>query len=191
MKIGFQFSERSQDLDFRIFYTSHFVQRYEVGEPERNRSPVKDSVDEITIVQKIREALPQIAEIAYGDPDAEGVIVSEHKRFIMVFALIEMASGYQLNLITTSPSLKFKAKSAKDYTIKVNPIFEVFFEAPLSYALKVGILADIESLAMDLEDQGTFHLGGDLMDYWVERTGPAFYVFQADWAMPVHEVHVS
>lgn len=191
MNPGFQFEKTIDGVSFRVVYTRHFVERYEVGDPTQNRKPVKQTVDETTIRSKIEEALEQVSDIAAGDKDAEGVIVSQHAKFVMLFALIQRQDGFQLNMVTTSPSLKFQAKSPSDYIIKVNPFFEVIFTAPLSFALKVSILADIADNAMDLEDGGTFHLGGELMDYWAERTGMKFHVVQADWAKSVYEVQVS
>src|SRR3990170_668948 len=188
---GFQFLTRVDEVPFRVIYTKHFVERYELGDPTRNRKPVKQTIDEAMIRAKIEEALSQIAEIAAGDNDAEGVIVSQHLKFVMLFALIEREGGFQINMTTTSPGLNFKARSPSDYVIKVNPTFEVTFTSPLSYALKVSVLADIAANGEDLEDSGTFHLGGDLMDYWVERSGMKFHVVQADWMKPVYEVQVS
>jgi hypothetical protein len=109
----------------------------------------------------------------------------------MVFAVIERQDGFQVNMVSTSPGLNFKARSPKDYTITVNPTFEVVFVADLSYALKVSILADLAANGMDLESGGTFHLGGELMDYWAERTGDRFHIVHADWAKQIYEVQVS
>lgn len=191
MNTGFQFEKTISGVRFRVLYTTHFVQRYEIGEPEIGRQPVKRTVQEETIRQKAEEALEQISEIAEGDPDAEGVIVARRNKFVMVFGVIERQDGYQINMVSTSPGLNFKAKSPKDYIITVNPIFEVIFVSDISYALKITILADLAANCMELEDGGTFHLGGTLMDYWVERTGNKFHVIQADWARPIYEVQVS
>lgn len=191
MNPGFQFEKTVDEVPFRIVYTKHFVERYEVGDPQKNRKPVKSTVTEEVIRQKIEEALGSIAEIVYGDPDAQGVIVSYRSRFIMTFSVIERQNGFQVNMVATSPELKFQAKSPSDYTIKVNPTFEVIFAVPVSYPLKVSILADLAENGMDLEDGGTFHLGGDLMDFWVEKTGLTFHVVQADWSNPTYEIQVS
>jgi len=191
MRPGFQFEKKIEGVNFRVVYTSHFVERYEAGEPDRGRKPVKETVQEGTIHNKIEEVLDQISEIAEGDRDAEGVIVSRRDKFIMVFAVVERQDGFQITMVTTSPGLNFKARSPKDYTITVNPTFEVIFTSDISYALKVSILADLAANGMDLEDGGTFHLGGELMDYWVERTGNRFHVVQANWGKPIYEVQVS
>jgi len=192
MNHGFQFEKEAEGLRFRVFYTGHFVERYEVGEPEHGRPPVRRTVSEAIIRAKIEEAIPKISEYAFGDPKAEGVIVSERHKFIMVYSVVPRQDGqFQLSMLTTSPSLDFKARSSKDYVIKVNPLFQVHFTQPLSLALKVAIMADIEAVALDLEDGGTYHLGRDLMDYWIERSGSSLSVAQADWAMPVQEVQVS
>lgn len=191
MRPGFQFEEIVDDVKFRVFYSRHFVSRYEVGEPTQGRSPVKNTVAADIIRSNIVEALDELSGIVYGDKDAEGVIVSRGARFIMVFAVIEREDGFQVTMVTTSPSLNFTARSPKDYTIKVNPTYEIIFSAPLSYALKVAIMADLAPNAEVLEDGGTFHLGGELMDYWVERTGNAFHVVMADWAKPLYEIQVS
>ncbi len=191
MKPGFQFTEDIDGISFRIIYTTHFIERYEIGDLGAGRRPVKETVTEEAIKSKIKEALDQIADIAAGDKDARGVIVSKREKFIMVFSLIERQDGFQLNLVTTSPGLNFQAKSPRDYIIKVNPIFEVIFVSDLSYALKASILDDIAANGIDLESGGTFHLGGELMDYWVERTGDRFHVVEADWLTPMYEVQVS
>lgn len=191
MTPGFQFSKEIDGVVFRVIYSTHFTERYEVGDPDRGRRPVKETVQEEVIRKKIEEALDQISEIAEGDHDAEGVIVSRHNKFIMVFAVIERQDGFQVTLVSTSPGLKFQARSPKDYIVTVNPTFEVIFTHDLSYALKVSILADLAANALDLEDGGTFHLGGELMDYWVERTGDRFHVISADWSKPIYEVQVS
>jgi len=191
MKPGFQYQKAVDGVAFRVIYTGHFVERYEVGDRAAGRRPVKETVTEEAIKSKIEEALDQIADIAAGDKDAKGVIVSKHQKFIMVFSVIERQDGFQVNMVTTSPGLNFQARSPKDYVIKVNPTFEVIFVSDLSYALKVSILADIAANGMDLESGGTFHLGGDLMDYWVERTGDQFHIVEADWTTPMYEVQVS
>lgn len=191
MRPGFQFELVDDGTRFRVVYSSHFVDRYEVGEPQRGRAPVKGTVGEDEIRAKIEEALPQIAEIAAGDPDAEGVIVSRSRKFVMLFAVIERQDGFQLTLVTTSPGLNFKAKSPKDYIITVNPTYQVVFVPSVSYALKVAILADLAANAEFLEDGGMFHLGGELMDYWVERSGDLFHVVSADWRRPLYEVQVT
>lgn len=191
MHPGFQFQKIVDGVAFRVVYTSHFVERYEVGDVSAGRKPVKDSVLEDVIKSKIEEALDQIADIAAGDKDAKGVIVSKRGKFIMVFSVIERQDGFQVNLVTTFPGLSFQARSPKDYIIKVNPTFEVIFVSDISFALKVSILADIAANGMDLESGGTFHLGGDLMSYWVERTGDRFHVVEADWIIPMYEVQVS
>ena len=188
---GFKFQKEVDGVKFRVFYTKHFVDRYETGDPSRGRFPVKKSVDESVIEAKITEALDQISEISYGDPDAQGVIASHQKKFVMLFALVRRENGFQINMITTSPGLNFKAKSPSDYVIKVNPVYDIVFTSPISYGLKVSILADIAENAADLEDGGLFHMGDSLIDYWVERSGFRFHILQADWAAPVYEVQVS
>ena len=191
MNSGFQFKKDVDGVAFRVIYTGHFVERYEVGDPSLGRRPVKDTVTEEAIRSKVEEALLQISDIAAGDKDARGVIVSKGEKFIMVFSVIERQDGFQVNLVTISPGLNFQARSPRDYVIEVNPVFEVVFVSDLSYALKVSILADIAANGMDLESGGTFHLGGDMMSYWVERTESRFHVVEADWITPMYEVQVS
>ena len=87
--------------------------------------------------------------------------------------------------------LDFKPKSEKEVVIEVNPTFTVKFTAPLSLGLKYSILADIAHNWQTLEEGVLYHLGGDLMDYWVERGGDVFYVTMADWAQDLLEIDVS
>lgn len=147
-------------------------------------------MSEETVRLKVEEAIPKIDEIAYGK-SMKGVIVSKSVRFIMLFEAIETSYGRQLNLITLSGRIDFRSKSAKEVVIEVNPVFTVTFSTPLSTALKTSILADIALNWSVLESGVLYHLGGELSDYWLERSGDTFHVSVADWATELIEVEVS
>jgi len=64
------------------------------------------------------------------------------------------------------------------------------FQAPLSYSLKLAVLADIDENWEMLEDGATYHLRGELIDYWIERNGDRLYIPQADWSREVMEIEL-
>lgn len=189
MNPGFQGEIATPDGDvYRIFYTQHFVKRFEEDEPDH--PAIKRTVSEETLRAKIEEAVPKIDEVIYGK-SMKGVIVSRTERFIMLFDAVETDRGRQLNLITMSGRVDFKAKSAKEVIIHVNPVFNVRFVNPLSFALKVSILADIALNWASIDAGVIYHLGGELTDYWIEKSGDTFHVTMADWATDLMEIEVS
>jgi hypothetical protein len=189
MNPGAQFEVMIPDGDvYRVIYTDHFVRRFEFDEP--NHPAVKRTVSEVIVRAKIEEAIPKIDEVVYGK-SLKGVIVSQTERFIMLFDAVETTRGRQLQMITMSSRVDFQAKSAKEVLIKVNPEFNVIFSSPLSFALKVSILADLALNWSTIQPGTLYHLGGELMDYWLERAANTFHVPMADWAMDLMEIEVS
>jgi hypothetical protein len=189
MNPGFQFEETIDGTLYRIFYKQHFVDRYELDEPDHRA--LKRTISEETISEKIKEALVKIDEDMGSLDEGTGVIVSESKKFIMAFGVMKTSKGVQVNMITSSARIDFTPRSAKDYIIKVNPTFNVRFTEPFSLAMKVSILADIHKNWEVLEAGTTYHLHGELMDYWIERDGDTFVVFEADWSRELFEIEVS
>ncbi|OFV81472.1 MAG: hypothetical protein A2W26_01075 [Acidobacteria bacterium RBG_16_64_8] len=189
MNQGFQFETQATDGTlYRVIYTIHFAERFDLDRP--GHPALRRTITEEIVQQKIEEAIPQLDDMIYGK-SLKGVIVSRSKRFIMTFEAIETSKGFQLNMVTMSDRLDFKPKSEKEVVIEVNPTFTVKFTAPLSLGLKYSILADIAHNWQTLEEGVLYHLGGDLMDYWVERGGDVFYVTMADWAQDLLEIDVS
>jgi hypothetical protein len=94
-------------------------------------------------------------------------------------------------MVTMSGKIDFASKSAKEIIIKVNPVFRVLFQTPISLALKTSILADISENWKVLEPGTLYHLGGEISDYWLERSADTFYIPMADWQTDLVEVEVS
>lgn len=189
MNVGFQFEQIVDGTKYRVHYRKHFVDRYEFDEPEHRA--LKRTIPESMIRQKIEEAIPKI-DTSMGDLEqGSGIIVSERDHFVMAFGLLQTSEGYQLNMTTSSKRVNFTANSAKDYTIKVNPTFTVRFGEPLSFGLTVSILADIDANWEILEPGVSYHLHGELMEYWLEKSGDTFHIFEADWAKDLLEIQVS
>jgi hypothetical protein len=189
MELGYQFEIKLPDGDlYKVYYRDHFVERFELDLPDH--PAVKRRITEETIHAKIEEAIPKIDELVYKKSTV-GVIVSESFRFVMLFDAVETSYGRELNMFNMSNRVDFKPKSAKEIIIKVNPSFRVTFSTPLSNALKVFILADISDNWKVMEPGVLYHLGGDLMDYWLERTGDDFYISRADWSHDLLEIEVT
>jgi len=186
---GVAFEVASPDgTRYRIMYRKHFVDRYELDEPDH--PGVKRRISENTVRSKIEEAVPKIDEVVYGK-ELRGVIASHSERFAMLFHAIETDYGYELNMFNMSNRVDFMPKSAKEVVIKVNPTFTVRFAEPYSFPLKLSILADISENWRGVEPGVLYHLGGDLMDYWLERAGDIFYVTGADWEGDLMEIEVA
>lgn len=189
MKPGVAFEATVQDGDiYRMVYTSHFVGRFELDEPDH--PAVRRTVSEAVVEEKIREAIPQIDDIVYGK-SLKGAIVSRSQRFVMLFDAVEIRGGRQVNMTTMSGKVDFRVRSAKEVVIEVNPEFTVRFSAPFSLGLKLSILADIAANWETLQSGTMYHLGGNLMDYWLERSGDEFFIPMADWQEGMVEVEVS
>jgi hypothetical protein len=189
MTPGMAFEINLPDGDvYKVNYTIHFVNRFEIDEPEHQA--VKRTVQEPLIREKLEEAIPKIDEVIYGQ-SLKGIIASKSQHFIMLFDAVETSYGRQLNMITMSRRVDFKSKSAKEVIIEVNPTFNVRFPAPLSYGLKLSILADITENWEVLVQGTTYHLGGEIMDYWLERGDQTFNILSADWSSDLTEIEVS
>jgi hypothetical protein len=169
-------------------YRKHFVDRFELD--ELDHPAVKRRISEETIRAKIEEAIPKIDEIVYGK-EIRGVIASQSARFAMLFHAIETDYGYELNMFNMSNRVDFKPKSAKEVVIQVNPAFTVRFADPYSFSLKISILADISENWRGIEPGVLYHLGGDIIDYWLERAADVFYITGADWEKDLIEIEVT
>lgn len=189
MEIGHQFDVSAPDGGlYKVYYRGHFVERFELDEPDH--PVVKRRITEETVRQKIEEAIPKINDVVY-DKSTNGVIVSQGFRFAMLFRAVETGYGYELNMFNMSNRVDFKPKSSKEVVIKVNPIFTIRFSESFSSALKISLLADISENWRSIEAGVMYHLGGDLMDYWLERAGEIFYVTHAEWSKEMAEIEVS
>ena len=189
MEHGFIFERKLPDGDiYRVFYKVHFVERYELDDVDH--PAVKRLVTEETIRAKIEEAIQKIDDVVYGK-STDGVIVSQSDHFVMLFNAVETNYGRELNMISLSSRVDFRPKSSKEVVIRVNPTFVVRFAESFSFALKVSLLADISDNWKTIERGVMYHLGGVLMDYWLERAGDTFYVSHADWAKELLEIEVS
>lgn len=189
MNVGFQFEQIVDSTVYRVHYRKHFVDRYEFDFPDH--PALKRTMSEDLLHQKIVQALPKIDADMGSLEQGTGIIVSSADHFVMAFGLLKTSEGYQVNMITSSKRVDFTARTAKDYIIKVNPTFIVRFEEPLSLGLTVSILADIDANWEVFEPGITYHPRGELMEYWLERTGDTFYIFQADWIRDLLEIQVS
>lgn len=189
MDVGVAFESASPDgTRYRVMYRKHFVDRFELDEPDH--PAVKRRISEDTIRVKIEEAIPKIDDVVYGK-ETRGVIASESQRFAMLFHVIETDHGYELNMFNMSNRVDFKPKSAKEIVIRVNPVFTVRFAEPYSFPLKLSILADISDNWRGIEPGVLYHLGGAVMDYWLERAGEIFYITGADWEGDLVEIEVT
>lgn len=151
---------------------------------------MKRRISENTVRAKIEEAIPKIDDVVYGK-ELRGVIASQSERFAMLFHAIETDYGYELSMFNMSNRVDFRPKSAKEVVIQVNPVFTVRFAEPYSYPLKLSILADIAENWKGIEPGVLYHLGGELMDYWLERAGDILYVTGADWTRDLMEIEVT
>jgi hypothetical protein len=186
---GYQFEVAVPDGDiYKVYYRDHFVERFDTD--QMDHPAVKRRITEETIRAKIEEAIPKIDQYVY-QKSTVGVIVSESFKFVMLFDAVETSYGRELNMFNMSNRVDFKPKSAKEIIIKVNPSFLVKFSTPLSNALKIFILADIADNWKVMEPGVLYHLGGDLMDYWLERSGNDFYISRADWSRELLEIEVT
>jgi hypothetical protein len=186
---GFAFETKAPDgTPYRVIYTKHFVNRYEFDEPPHHKA-AKRTLSEDEIGVAIRRAVPGIDEAVYGTVK-DGTIAHRAGKFAMIFAVIDTDAGHQLNMVTISGRVDFTPRSAKEVVILVKPEFAVRFPVPLSYALKLSVLADISENWEILEDGKVYHLRGDLMEYWIERQGEKLYIPQADWTREMMEVEI-
>lgn len=190
MEPGLRFKESVEGVEITVWLRKHFVERFDVDSPDRPAA--KRTVKEEWVDQKIREALAMIAEIAAGDPDAGGVIVSRTLRFSMVFSLVATAKGIQLNMITISPRADYQARSVKDYVIKINPSVDVHFADQISPAQKHAALVALSMRFADMEAGILYHevVSEELIEYWAERRDNSVYVDSVSWTRDVYEVQV-
>lgn len=189
MQQGYKFEIALPDGDvYKVYYRDHFVERFETD--QQDHPAVKRRITEETVRAKIEEAIPMINQFVY-QKSTVGVIVSQSFRFVMLFDAVETSYGRELNMFNMSNRVDFKPKSAKEIIIQVNPTFRVTFPSPLSNALKVSILADIADNWKAIESGVLYHLGGDLMDYWLERSGDDSHISRADWVRDLLEIEVT
>lgn len=189
MKQGYQYTLPFEDLQFSVWYGTHFVERYEFDLPDHRAA--KKSVPEPAIREKVELALPFLAEIVRVNDYASGIIVSLLGRFTMVVALQRFAKGFQLKMITIMPKVDFDPKSPSDFVIKVNPLFDVHFTEAFSPGIRLSVLASLQNEAMMMEDDGTpMHLRSDLVSYWAERLGNKIVVMEAGWNSEMYEIDV-
>jgi hypothetical protein len=190
MKPGFQWRKDLEGKTFTIWFTGHFVERFEVDLPDRPAA--KRSIPEEAVKTAIEQALESIVDISFGDPDAVGVIYAQSRHFIMTWTLRARADGFQVNLTTVKPGLDFKARSAKDYEIKVNPEYLVSFIPDLSPALKAAVLQDLAGSIPEMEDGTLYHRTDPdvVIDYWAEKRRTRLEVTDASWAADTYEVYV-
>lgn len=65
-----------------------------------------------------------------------------------------------------------------------------FLEEP-SPCLRDAILADISEHLRTIEPDILQQMGGEYLDYWVERLGDVITVIMGGWARPMMEIEVS
>jgi len=190
MKPGFQWKKDLEGKTFTVWFTGHFVERFELDLADRPAA--KRRVPEEAVKTAVEQALGTIADISFGDPDAGGVIYAQSRGFIMTWTLRERADGFQLNLTTVKPGGDFKARSAKDYEIKVNPDYLVMFMPDLSPALKAAVLQDLAAAIGEMEDGTLYHrTDPDVqIDYWAEKRGTRLEIPDAHWTADTYEVYV-
>lgn len=189
MQPGFQFEYEEQGLRIRVIYSQHFANRYlEAREGKPAPSAV---VSEQDIALKIREALPQIAAITDTQSAFEGVIQSRRKRLIMVFAVKESQKAPTVVMKSIMIKSDYHTKGLSDYIIPVNPPATILFRKGIGASLREAVLADLVSQLSEFEDDNAYHMGGEIVEYWVERQGEHYYVDDADWKYDLYEVQVS
>lgn len=190
MKPGLLWKTDVEGKIYTVWLTGHFVERFEVDLPDRPAA--KRAISEDAVRTAIEQALSSIAEISFGDPDASGVIYAQARRFIMTWSLRPRADGFQVNMTTIKPGLDFKARSTKDYEIKVNPVYRIRFASEGSPALKAAVIEDLARSIPTLEDGALYHEADPegLVDYWVEKAGNLVEILDAHWTSDVYEVYV-
>jgi hypothetical protein len=189
VKAGLQFVFQLERGAIGVSYNTHFVERY--SDKRDRRSAPRDRIDETTVVEKIKAAMPQISDIMDIQTEFEGVIYSRKLHFVMTFDLRATTRGSVLVLTSVMSAVSFVKRSITDYWIEINPPIEVMFRRGLSEPLRMAVLSDIFESVDIMEDGTAYHLGGDGFQYWVERYGDTFNVDDASWKHDLYEIQVA
>ena len=185
---GFQYEVKSGERSAHVIYTTHFIERY--YRPRFGLSSPSALISEDIIREKITEAADQILDILESVPKIEGVIQSAKYKLAMAFACKQSSKGQTLIMQSMMLNPNYHPKGVRDYLIEINPPVEVRFRKGISAPLREAVLAELIPELSSLEDDASYHLEGELIQYWVERFGDVYYIDDADWLYDIYEVHV-
>lgn len=87
--------------------------------------------------------------------------------------------------------MRIAISGMRDVSRQDLPVINVQFDAPYSLAIKVCVLSNLSANWRTVEPGVLHHMGDDIIDYWLERSGDLFYVSGADWAGDFVEIQVS